>query len=115
MRSERRGFTLIEVLVALVLIHVGLLSLVAASAMLVRRMTETRAEGAALQAASNRIETLAAHPCVASNGVSTGALGVREDWSAQLGPLSTLAIRDSVSYGARSRSRAIVLHAVVSC
>jgi prepilin-type N-terminal cleavage/methylation domain-containing protein len=36
-RRWTRGFTLIEVLVAIVLIHVALLSLVAASAMLVRR------------------------------------------------------------------------------
>lgn len=112
---SRYGFTLIEVLVAIVLIHVGLLSLVAASAMLVRRSTETRAESAALEAASNRLETLGAGPCTPSSGTTTGPFGLREEWSAQLVPPATLFVRDSVSYGIPSRRRAIVLRIGVPC
>ena len=109
------GFTLIEVLVAIILIHVGLLSLVAASAMLVRRSTEARVESAALEAASNRLETLGAGPCTPTSGTTTGPFGLREEWSAQRLPPAMLAIRDSVSYGAPSRRRAIVLRTSVSC
>jgi prepilin-type N-terminal cleavage/methylation domain-containing protein len=114
-RRPTQGFTLIEVLVAIVLIHVGLLSLVATSAMLVRRTTETRVETAALEAATNRLETLGAGPCTPSSGAATGAFGLREEWSAQLIRPTTLAIRDSVSYGVQSRPRAVVLHTGVSC
>jgi Tfp pilus assembly protein PilV len=114
-RPWTHGFTLIEVLVAIVLIHVALLSLVAASAMLVRRSTETRVESAALEAASNRLETLGAGPCVASSGTATGPFGLREEWSANLVPPAALAVRDSVSYGTPSRPRAIVLRTGVSC
>ncbi len=110
-----RGFTLIEVLVAIVFIHVGLLSLVAASALLVRRSTETRVESAALEAASNRLETLGAGPCAPSSGIAIGPFGLREEWSAQRLPPAMLAIRDSVSYGTPSRRRAIVLRTGVSC
>ena len=115
MRSPSRGFTLIEVLIAIVLIHVGLLSLVAASAMLVRRTTETRVEAAALQTASNRLEVLAARTCTASSGITIGAFGLREEWSAQLTPPAALSLRDSVSYQVQSRPHAIVLRSVVLC
>jgi prepilin-type N-terminal cleavage/methylation domain-containing protein len=113
--SCRRGFTLVEVLVAIVLIHVGLLSLVAASAMLVRRTTETRVEAVALEAASNRLELLSAGRCTATSGTASSAFGLREEWSAQLMSPTTLRLRDSVSFGLPSRQRAIVLHTGVSC
>jgi prepilin-type N-terminal cleavage/methylation domain-containing protein len=113
--KPRQGFTLVEVLVAIVLIHVGLLSLVAASAMLMRRTAETRVEAAALEAASNRLEMLAAGRCVAGGGTATGSFGLREAWSAQLISPTTLRVRDSVLFGVPSRRRAIVLRMGVAC
>jgi len=110
-----KGFTLIEVLVAIVLIHVGLLSLVAASAMLMRRTTETRIESAAIEAATNRLETLSAGPCTAGSGTAAGPFGIREAWSAQLVSPATLSLRDSVSYGLSSRTRVAVLQTGVAC
>jgi len=109
------GFTLIEVLVAVVLIHVGLLSLVAASAMLVRRTTQVRAETVALQAAGNRLEILGAGPCAASAGSATGPFELREEWSAALEAGGTLDVRDSVTFGVPGRVRSIVARTRVPC
>jgi hypothetical protein len=83
--------------------------------MLVRRTTETRGEAAALEAASNRLETLAAGHCAAAVGTATGSLGLREAWSAQLISPTTLRVRDSVSFGVPPRRRAIVLRMGVAC
>src|SRR5438477_7969799 len=88
-RWSRAGFTLIEVLVAVMLIDVGLLALAASSAVLVRQTTQARARIAALQAASNRLETLAAAPCVAGAGIVVAASGLREYWSADSIAVST--------------------------
>jgi prepilin-type N-terminal cleavage/methylation domain-containing protein len=114
-RKSARGFTLIEVLVAVVLIHVGLLSLVAASAMLVRRTREGRAEALAIQAAGNRLETLGAGPCAASAGVATGPSDLREIWSAQPDVGGTLHLRDSVVFGVPGRVRSVVTRSRIPC
>ena len=114
-RQSARGFTLIEVLVAVVLIHVGLLSLVAASAMLVRRTTEVRVEGSAIQAAGNRLETLGAGPCTASAGTATGPFDLREVWSARPDVGGTIDLRDSVVVGVPGRLRSVVARTRVPC
>jgi prepilin-type N-terminal cleavage/methylation domain-containing protein len=114
-RRSAHGFTLIEVLVAVVLIHVGLLSLVAASAMLVRRTTQARVEAAALQAAGNRLETLGAGPCATREGTTIGPFDLREDWSAQLEVGGTLELRDSVTFGIAGITRSVVERTRVPC
>ena len=114
-RRPKHGFTLIEVLVAITFLHVGLLSLVAASAMLVRRTTATRAEAAALDAATHRLEALAAGPCVSSAGTAASSPGLREEWSARLMSLATLNVHDSVVFAAPFESRVVVLRTAVPC
>ena len=79
--SNRRGFTLAELLVAVVLVNVGLLALVGGSAAVVRRHTILRARSIAVQTAKTRIELLAALACGATSGSATSMNGVVETWS----------------------------------
>ena len=109
----RPGFTLIEVVVAVVLIDVGLMSLVAGSAVLLRRITETRAESAARQAAANRLETLASQRCIATAGTSA-ANGLRESWSSELID-GTRELRDSATYSALGHTRSVTIRTRVPC
>jgi prepilin-type N-terminal cleavage/methylation domain-containing protein len=114
---SRSGFTLLEVIVAIVLIDVGLLSLVAGSAVLIRRSTETRAETLALHAANNRLEALRSGSC-AVHGLSSGvALGAsfREDWSIEPQAAGTRDLRDSISFVVQRRAHSIVLRTRISC
>jgi prepilin-type N-terminal cleavage/methylation domain-containing protein len=71
--SNRRGFTLVELLVAVVLVNVGLLALVGGSAAVVRRHTIIRARSVAAQMAKARVELLAAVACGAGSGATSGA------------------------------------------
>ena len=110
----RSGFTLAEVLVAVVLIDVGLLALVAGSAVLVRRTTELRFRATALRAANNRLQQLGVAPCVATAGAVTAA-GVREDWLVTPGPDSVGDIRDSVSFTVGTVPHSVVLETRLPC
>lgn len=99
MRQQgRRGFTLVEVLVAVVLIDVGVLALVAGLAVVARREMGMRSRVAASRAAENRIQSLVAGPCVAASGSANGERGLAEWWSAQLVPGGQRELRDSVEF-----------------
>src|SRR5690348_9446427 len=113
--SARRGFTLVEVLVAIVLIEVGLLALSASSAIVVREALLARARVAALETSRNRVETLAASPCAATSGSVSVGSGLRDDWSTQLVPGSAREIRDSVTVTVQGRTRAVVLRTRTPC
>src|SRR5437667_12906633 len=78
----RPGFTLIELLVAIVLVDVGLLALVAGSAVVLREVADSRARTAAVAAATDRIESLAARSCIATVGGSTSR-SAREYWTVE--------------------------------
>jgi len=113
-RALRRGFTLVELLVALLLVEVGLLALTGTTVVLIRQRTAVRARAAAIRAASNRIQLLAAGPCDAASGEASEANGVREIWDVRLIPNAVRELRDSVTYGSDS-ARAIVLRTRLPC
>jgi Tfp pilus assembly protein PilV len=114
--GRRRGFTLVETLVAVVLIDVGLLALVTAGAVVVRQSSGTRLRARAVQAAHNRLEQLGAAPCQRASGVSVGAAaGVDESWSVDTLPNAVRQIRDSVTFSVLGAPRALVLGTRLSC
>lgn len=110
----RHGFTLVEVLVAVVLINVGLLALVAGSAVLVRQVNAFRLRNAALRAATNRLQQLGTSPCAPSSGFSLGD-GIREDWTVTLSSSQSLDIRDSVTVTVGASRPVVVLHTRLPC
>jgi prepilin-type N-terminal cleavage/methylation domain-containing protein len=114
-RRSRRGFTLVELLVAVVLIEIGLLALVASGASLVRQVTTTRARLAAVNAAANRLQLLGATPCAAANGTSANSPGLVERWTADVQPNGTRELRDSVTFLAMGSTHAIVLRTRLPC
>lgn len=78
------GFTLLEVLVALVVLAFGLLGLFAQTASLVRALARVRRAEAITTAAAARLEQLRATGCVARNDgnavVRQGDVIARLDW-----------------------------------
>lgn len=89
MKHANSGFTVVEVLVAVVLLGVGVVALVGSSAMTTRMIGRGKVETRAAQAASQRMETLrvAAHstsprctsPLFASGG-PVSANGITQSW-----------------------------------
>ena len=109
----RHGFTLVEVLVAVLLIDVGLLALVGASAVLVRQTNALRLRNEALRTAANRLQQLGAGPCATTSGALSADV-LREDWSAtqQSGVLD---VRDSVTFPLGTAAHGVVLETKLPC
>src|SRR6185437_12389126 len=105
----RTGFTLIEVIVAVVLVDVGLLALVAGCSILVRATGDARARTEAARAADNRLARLGALACRASVGGSSAGPGSIESWTVVTSPTGMRELRDSVSFTLRSGPSFVVL------
>ena len=82
MLPSPRGSTLIELMVAIVLLDLALLSLAAVGAVTAKRVGDAGRRSRASTAAANRIERLAALPCAGLAGGSQQLEhGVMETWS----------------------------------
>jgi type II secretion system protein I len=114
-RSPRGGFTLVEVLVAIVIIEIGLLALTASSAVVIREILFVRARTTALEVARNRVESIAASPCRGSNGSASPKAGFRENWSSRLIPVATREVRDSATFTVQRLTRTVVLQTRTPC
>ena len=84
-QRDRRGFTLVELMVAIMLLSVGMLALASSSAVLIRQMAESGTMSVASAVAQTRIEkvrTLAATCTAGAAATSTATTrGVNESWT----------------------------------
>jgi len=112
--NARRGGTLIELLVALLLLDLALLSLASAGALAARRIGDAGRRSRAASSSANRLERLAALPCAAMAGGSAQLEpGVTESWFvARQGVVVELA--DSIEVLGRASDR-VVLRRRVLC
>lgn len=111
----RRGFTLTELLVALLLLDIGILALVASGAAVVRELTAGVARTVAVDAARDRLEQLASLACPVDT-IGTGAVSpaVREWWSAATHD-GVRELADSAEWVERGTRGAVVLRTRVPC
>ena len=123
MKHLRVGFTLIEVLVAILVLGVGVLALVGTSAGVTRMIGRGKVETRAAQAASNRMETLrlsaeATSPRCADPGFASGGPvlsgGMTESWLVP--PSGTVRqVRVVVTYLTLRGPREAVLETALTC
>src|SRR5262245_26262800 len=110
----RRGFTLVELLVALVLLDCALLALAGTLALLSREITAANSKSRALAAAHTRVAWLAASSCGAPRS-GAEERPPREWWTDRPTISRTRVLVDSVEYQARGVSRALVLRTRALC
>lgn len=104
----RRGATLIELLVALLLLDIALLGLASMSAVAARRIGEAGRRSRAAIAARNRLERLAAMPCASMAGGSASLeTGIEEVWSVTA-LRGAVELTDSIDLHGRSREQVTV-------
>jgi Tfp pilus assembly protein PilV len=113
----RRGFTLLETLVALLLFQVGMLAVAATGAVAAREVAAARRAAEARAAARNRIESLRPAVCAsaASHASTVVAPGIEEHWRVGIAG-SSRDVTDSVVYTLPAGRRGtLVLRAAVLC
>ena len=123
MRHSGPGFTLIEVLVALIVLGVGLLALTGSSSLVTRMIGRGKVETQAALAASRRLEALslaaaATNPrCTSADFASGGPVShgrLTESWS--VAPTGSLRrVRVTVTYLTVRGSRSAVLESAIPC
>ncbi len=92
----RAGFTLVELLVACLVLAIGVLGLASTSVAVARLTGDAARAGTAVERGQARLESMRSAGCTAGGG-SLAAGGIDEWWSASPSPMGA-ALTDSVRY-----------------
>jgi prepilin-type N-terminal cleavage/methylation domain-containing protein len=115
-RASRPAFSVIEVLVALVIITVGLLGVAGASAISLRAAAAAQRERAAIGMARTRLALLAAAGCVrAAGGARQTPDGFSEHWLVAHPRADVLLTEARVEWQGAGRRRTVVLEGARVC
>lgn len=111
---NRRGFSLVEVMIAIVILTTGVLALAASSAAVTRLISQGGRLGGAAVAAEGRIELLRATPCASLTGGTTndGPYTVVATVTGS-GNLRTVVV--TVSYQTGRSTRTDTINTFISC
>jgi hypothetical protein len=112
----RKGFSLVEALIALVIFAFGILAIVATSEVTARDLGIAQRQAHALVLARERVGGLHATACVSpAHGTALGAGGFLEHWRVEIDGARRL-VSDSVVFAvARRRQTDVVVRAAAIC
>lgn len=126
--KNRKGVTLVELIVAVTILMFGLLTIVGISSTVARSLGESRTDGLAAHAAQSRFEYLAGLKCEMTSGIATGLTGittgvpievthrgVTERYKVVLNGNNTLMLYDSLSWQTRRVTRRQAFRTLIPC
>jgi prepilin-type N-terminal cleavage/methylation domain-containing protein len=124
-RPDEGGFTIVEVLMAMVILTIGLVALVGSSAMVTRMVGRGKTSTIAAQVAQARLDTLrfiaskTPTPCASAQFTSSAAVqttqGVRESWTVHPASGGSRRVDAIVAYNTARGSHADTLTTFISC
>lgn len=94
----RSGMTLVEMMVAVVILAVGLLGLASTAGYVVRQVGGGAQQGIAASVIQSRVEKMRSVPCDTIKNGSAVTRGVRERWTRGSTANKVLTVVDSVQY-----------------
>jgi len=117
---SRRGFTLIECVIAILLIDVGLFALMSGTVLVARSAAAAGERAAAARVVRDRLDSLALSACAdTTRRAGGGSLGApprgMESWSLTPGPAGFLALSDSVVFTVWGAPDTLVLSTAAWC
>ena len=115
--GNRRGFTIVELIVAIMILTVGLLSLASTAGSMTRIMASSSVQTVAAQVVQSRIDSLSSLDCrtLATAGPVSGSTtvrGVTEKWTVSDGA-NVKWVTDSVTY--RGLKQPLAYRSVITC
>jgi len=113
----RRGLSIVEVLVALMVLTVGLLGVAGASARSIKVGVAAVRERRATQRAADRVATLASQGCsrARSGSLVDSVAGMTERWTLTMPGAGVALIDADVQWAASGRTRSITLRSAMLC
>jgi type IV pilus modification protein PilV len=112
--TSRRGFTLVELLVALMVFSVGALAMVATSGNVMTLITASKTRSLAASVAAARYERLRAQPCASHTSDSTTTRGIAESLQVvKLAKADDVTVR--VSFVANHSSQTRIYRSFITC
>lgn len=110
----RRGFTLVELIAAILILVVGVLGLASTAAVVMRQLTASSMQTRAAMTAQSRLEQLRSVPCAnMADGTATSS-GVTETWSVTVNA-RTATLVDVVTWSERTTIRSVTFTSERPC
>jgi prepilin-type N-terminal cleavage/methylation domain-containing protein len=81
MMQSQRGFTIIEVMLAVIVFSVGLLALAGTASVIITTLTSTQSRAIATAVAESRLERIRSTPCASRDSGSAVTRGISETWT----------------------------------
>jgi type IV pilus modification protein PilV len=117
--SNRDGFTLVEVMVAIVILAVGILGLAATASVVTKQMTGAVHQSVAANVAYSRMEHIRSSDCMVMKDSTSGSAvtrNVSERWAIAIAPTKqALLVYDTITYKMRGTNRIQVFHSEFPC
>lgn len=114
-RHHRTGFTLVELIVAMLMLTIGLLGLAGVGAVVLKQMKGGTYQTIAASIAQSRFEQFEGDPCASIASGSATVRGMTEAWTASSLGLRAKAVRDTVTFVGTSGTKKVGIHTVVAC
>ena len=111
---NRKGFLLVELLVAVVIFSIGLLALAGTASVILTALTSTQSRTIAANVAESRFERIRATACASRANGSATTRGIAENWT-----LARLARADdvtvAVTFQTNHQSRTETFRSFITC
>ena len=111
---NRRGFTLVELVVAIIVISIGVIGLASTAGAVTRQTGGGRRMVIAANVARARFELMAAQNCATVTSGSASTRGIAERWTATQGTLSVL-VQNTVTYTTTRGNRSQTFSTRIPC
>jgi type IV pilus assembly protein PilV len=113
-KRARRGFTLVELIIAIVILVVGVLGLASTAAVVMKQITASSMQTRAAMMADSRLEQLRSVPCAQMAAGTATVNGVTETWRVTVNA-RTATLVDVVTWAERRVTRSVTFTSERPC
>ena len=113
-KRARHGFTLVELIIAIVILVVGVLGLASTAAVVMKQITASSMQTRAAMTAQSRLERLRSIPCAQMAAGTATSNGVTETWRVTVNA-RTATLVDVVTWAERRVNRSVTFTSERPC